>query len=491
MRSINEKVQQFFILSLLVLLPFTSFPLVSRLFGGTKVAPLSAIPLLLLTPFLLNKLIKDPKLPSDAYPLYLFFLVAALVSALATFRVLPTFRDIAPWENGLEALLTLIVGIAFYLVPSFFINDERQLRQAIRWISLGGVIILVACIVQTISWLVLKDYPDILSKMQELVSSGRLYKRRLTGVALEPSWLAHQLNVLYLPLWLGLSFSKVSSFRLRVINKFTIENFLLLGGLTSLFLSFSRIGWLTFGMLVVYLIFHYMIERNRRLSVKRDYKSKFERLIYHPVFMVITLILLFVAISFLGGIVISKVDPVRTGKLFDLTRYKQFGILGWASQLEIAERIIYWMAAFKVYLMHPWLGVGLGGSGFYFPQTVNSFGYRLPEILRTLMVESSIPNAKNLWARLLSETGIIGFSLFITWMVVMWRRAQNLKSQTNTCHKAFSLIGKMFVIALLLEGFSIDTFGLPYYWISMGLITVLGMLPGLPATDGSNLKEQS
>lgn len=117
-------------------------------------------------------------------------------------------------------------------------------------------------------------------------------------------------------------------------------------------------------MLVVYLIFHYMIERNRRLSVKRDYKSKFERLIYHPVFMVITLILLFVAISFLGGIVISKVDPVRTGKLFDLTRYKQFGILGWASQLEIAERIIYWMAAFKGISDAPMAGCGPGWLWF-------------------------------------------------------------------------------------------------------------------------------
>ena len=32
------------------------------------------------------------------------------------------------------------------------------------------------------------------------------------------------------------------------------------------------------------------------------------------------------------------------------------------------------------------------------------------------------------------------------------------------------LAGQLLIIALIVEGFSLDTFGLPYYWIGLGLI---------------------
>jgi len=32
------------------------------------------------------------------------------------------------------------------------------------------------------------------------------------------------------------------------------------------------------------------------------------------------------------------------------------------------------------------------------------------------------------------------------------------------------IFGILAIIALLFEGFSLDTFGLPYYWIALGLI---------------------
>ena len=33
-----------------------------------------------------------------------------------------------------------------------------------------------------------------------------------------------------------------------------------------------------------------------------------------------------------------------------------------------------------------------------------------------------------------------------------------------------ALVGKLFVIAFVIEGFSMDTFGLPYYWVAFGLL---------------------
>jgi len=98
-----------------------------------------------------------------------------------------------------------------------------------------------------------------------------------------------------------------------------------------------------------------------------------------------------------------RLDP-RMEQLFEISVLKQYGIMGWASRLSFAERITYWQAALNVYLKYPWLGSGLGVTGYYFPDTMPDFGYRLPEILSVLLYDSFIPNAKNLWVRLLADT---------------------------------------------------------------------------------------
>ncbi|MEN6531107.1 MAG: hypothetical protein ABFD17_04915, partial [Anaerolineaceae bacterium] len=104
-------------------------------------------------------------------------------------------------------------------------------------------------------------------------------------------------------------------------------------------------------------------------------------------------------------------------------------------------------------------------------ETLPSFGYRLPEILSVLLYESFIPNAKNLWARLLAETGIVGFSVFVAWVVEHWRNAKAVeKRKQSGLFTAIGLAGQLLIIALIVEGFSLDTFGLPYYWVGLGLI---------------------
>jgi O-antigen ligase len=145
--------------------------------------------------------------------------------------------------------------------------------------------------------------------------------------------------------------------------------------------------------------------------------------------------------------------------------------MGWASRLSFAERITYWQTAFNVYVKYPWLGSGLGVAGYYYPETIPSFGYQLPETLSVMLYDSFIPNAKNLWIRLLAETGIIGFSVFVSWVVVHWNNAKTVeKRKQSGLLPAMGLAGQLLIIALIVEGFSLDTFGLPYYWIGFGLI---------------------
>jgi O-antigen ligase len=109
--------------------------------------------------------------------------------------------------------------------------------------------------------------------------------------------------------------------------------------------------------------------------------------------------------------------------------------------------------------------------GYYFPLNVSYFGYKLPEVVSMLNTDRFIPNAKNLWSRLLGETGIIGTALFVSWLYLQWKSATELEKQgQDRFFKTMGLVGKLFVVSFVIEGFSMDTFGLPYYWVAFGLV---------------------
>jgi O-antigen ligase len=148
------------------------------------------------------------------------------------------------------------------------------------------------------------------------------------------------------------------------------------------------------------------------------------------------------------------------------------------------------MAAFHVFQLYPFLGAGFGIPGYYFPLTAPDFGTRLPEINKVVLTQNFIPNAKNLWVRLLSETGIVGFALFISWLLIHWRNANELDRESgDSLLKAMGLVGKLIVLAMIIEGFSLDTFGLPYYWIGLGLISASWLIKDQKsAKTGANIE---
>lgn len=457
-------------------LPITSFPFLSKLFGGTTVAPLSFLPMVLLILIVVvPDFLKKKSLPQQFQPLYVFFLIALLSVALAFFRALPSFQLIPIWRNALEGLVTLLFGFGFYLVTIYCLTDQKLIRKALRWINLGGVIIILAAGVQFFTYKIYDGYPEILELFQKLFStSTRLYNDRATGFAFEPSWLAHQLNILYIPIWLGFTVRKETVYSKKLFGKIPYESLLLVGGMICMFISFSRIGWLTIIAVFMYLLIRLSNSLINKLLEKREDKTGrkqarkqrfFAKLLLWLLLVVILLLLVFAA-----GLIMRRLDP-RMEQLFDISLLKQYGIMGWASRLSFAERITYWQAAFNVYLKFPWLGSGLGVAGYYYPETIPSFGYQLPETLSILLYDSFIPNAKNLWVRLLAETGIVGFSVFVAWVLTHWRNAKEIeKRKQSGLFKAMGLAGQLLIIALIVEGFSLDTFGLPYYWVGLGLI---------------------
>jgi len=162
-------------------------------------------------------------------------------------------------------------------------------------------------------------------------------------------------------------------------------------------------------------------------------------------------------------------DQVRAFN-FDELSLSETGIIILARRLAFYERTIYWFSGWNIFASHPF-GVGLGNAGFYFVNHMNSLGYESVEIRNLIYQTNVIVNTKSLWFRLLSETGIIGFSLFMTWLYVLWRSSGFVQKSSNPIMKIVGLAGKFFLLAYLVEGFSVDSFALPYQWIIPSLIT--------------------
>ena len=462
--------------ALLIVLPVSSFSLLSRIFGGTSVAPLAFLPMAVIIIFwwLPDFFKNGRKLPYQVKPLLVFFLFGIISTLLANFHVVPTFRDI-PWlKNSAETLITFAMGLGFYLVTIYRIKTPEKLRIALMWISICGIILMVYAWFQYGTWLVFRSFPEWMYRLQAIISvNGKLYDGRAASLAFEPSWLAHELNMVYLPIWFGLSLSGQSIFKKKLFNKIQYEKVLFVFAAITLFISYSRIGWITMIVLAAYAVFRLTNNWIGNLSEGRQKRSGGLKLGKQHLFRLgiwTGLLLGFIGLILFAGWIMTKIEPRMAG-LFDVQRFIDFGFLGWASKLSFAERIIFWMAAYNVFQLYPIFGAGFGLPGYYFTSTAPDFGTRLPEINKVVLTQNFIPNAKNLWVRLLSETGIIGFALFVSWLVIHWRNANELDKDSNPgLLKAMGLIGKLIVLAMIVEGFSLDTFGLPYYWVGLGLI---------------------
>ena len=178
-------------------------------------------------------------------------------------------------------------------------------------------------------------------------------------------------------------------------------------------------------------------------------------------------VLLSVAVGLVYGL--SRFDA-RLEILFDPELYTTGSFFAFTNRLAFAERVIYWATGWEIFNDHPFLGVGLGNAGFFFPAKMPAYGWNLWETGQIFFRLSFLPNTKSMWVRVLAETGMLGFAFFLTWLYLLWAGARRMLETGSALVKTFALAGGFSLIAFLVEGFSIDSFALPYLWVSTGLL---------------------
>jgi hypothetical protein len=421
------------------------------------------------------------------------FLLVAVGSSAAML-----FSDVIPYESrsfvgqSARALFTLCIGVAFYLVVSARLHTERSMQKALQFINIGGAIMLLWGMIQI---LVIAEtggsFPPILDRIRTwlvIQPYGVQIGNRLSGLAYEPSWFAHQLNILYIPIWIAATYLRQSSFRFRIF-RLSIENILLFLGLIEFVLSRPRVGFAALLLMIGYLLMRIAISKSRQLSQmivrsgnmplsNQKVKTTILTILVSMSFLVL-FIGIIVGIAYVGSRVDERLEllftPIPAEELMILKPMDENTLMYIGARLSFLERTIYWILGWNIFNDYPLLGVGLGNTGFFTYTHLPATGWMTGEIRDLAYRLFFMINTKSYWLRILAETGIIGLSFFITWIIGLWRSASYL---VKNHQKTFLLIGtaaQLSLLGFLFEGFSLDSFALPYLWVTAGLISAARM----------------
>ena len=135
-------------------------------------------------------------------------------------------------------------------------------------------------------------------------------------------------------------------------------------------------------------------------------------------------------------------------------------------------RAAYTFGALGAYEESPWLGVGLGASGFYIYDHLPDWALTtVPEIARQLSPENRLyPNPKNMYARLLAETGLIGFFLFLAFQFSILGDVLTALQKKAALMRYLGIAGLFSWFAITIYNATQDSFATPNIWVNLGIL---------------------
>lgn len=482
-KSIQNNGTKFLWGLLFLTLPVTSFPYIPAELGGKAlVRPLSMYPLIILVLIVtLPRLFKKP-LPKTFLPLLSFTFVAILSSLLSFSTEVEGLLGISSADRIIRNLATLLLGLAFYFTVVMLINDWHDIEFSLRWLYAGFGIALLWGTAQSLYIVHFNNiYFRFLNQIQGFISSRKLFVDRISGMTYEPKWFAEQICFLLLPWLLGAVISKRSLFAWRY-KWITVEWIFLAWATIILFFTFSRTGlFLAFGLFVVSFLISRITTIQANVRKQGNDQGGKKRLALEMILLITSLI----TIMFIVG----AQNPYFS-RLWRYWTEAKSRNRTYLEYIAFQQRFVYWETAFNIYEENPVLGVGLGNYALYFKDALPQQFQRMPEIIRQITpVEGRdrLITPKNLPARLLAETGILGLMTFLCFVLAILGCALWLFLSQPASERYFGIGAFLSLIVFMVMLFSFDSFAIPNMWISFGLITAAAHLPH--SSIASSVKE--
>ena len=459
----------------LLTVPVTSF----RYFPageGTFVRPLAFFPLaLLLITLGVQALAGQRSLPraGSLTPLTAFVLIA-LASCLVGLLLAPVpLRGQEIGARAIRAWITLLMGIGFFLGAVWMNRTEPDWRFSIRWLLAGFVLDVMWSGLQAATF-----YLDLLPKplvtqWQRMFSLRELIRtNRISGMAYEPSWLAGQIATVYMPWLLAAVLTRVRVTRFR-----WLEPCLLIAATAMVLATYSRGGILTTGVSVGLTLV--LAGRSEIRAAWFWFMAGFGR--GREAVLRVGIITLLLAAAAGAGLLLAQKGYIS--RLWD-TRASELS--EFLIQNSAGARGAYLASAMETYEDHPWTGVGLGASGLYMYSRLPDWALTtVPEIARQLSPESGLyPNPKNLYVRLLAETGILGLLLYLAFQSSLLGDAVEALRQGAASWRFLGIAGLCTWLALLLYNLTQDSFATPNLWLNLGILAGVAGISRQAAAGG-------
>ena len=455
-------------------LPVTSFPFFPTNLGGrTLVRPLSIYPLIFLALLItIPRFLKRP-LPKTFLPLLAFVVVASISSVFSFSSDLEIFRGVTLASRFIRNMVTLGIGLAFYLTVSLLPENWEDLKFSLRWLYAGFAVALLWGSLQ-IPYVIhySPTYFKLANMVQTLISSRKLFNTRISGMTYEPKWFAEQICFLLIPWLMGSVITRRSIFN-WCYKWITVEWLFLGWASVVLMFTFSRTGLIILGALIFlgYLFFRTFTQKEIEEETNLM-RKKGKRILEASLIIAILTAALYVIGS--QNTYFSRFWLYWTEKKGERERtYLEF--------ISFQQRFLYWETALNIYKIDPLLGVGLGNYAFYFDEMLPNQPYDLQkEVIRQITPEEGrdrLITPKNLLARLIAETGLLGTAMFATFLIAITGCILFLWFSQEPEQKYWGLCGllSMFVFSFII--FSFDSFALPNMWIFFGLITAAAHIP--------------
>jgi O-antigen ligase len=448
----------------LLTLPVTSF----RYFpagDATYERPLAFYPLVPLMIVLLIQLLwKGTIFPraSALTPLAAFLLATAIASLFGILLAPVIMRGQDVIGRVVRAWATVFIGVVFFIAAVWMNRNEDDLRFSVKWLFAGFIIDILWSGLQGATFYLHIFPKPLVTHWQRAFSLRELIRtNRISGLAYEPSWLAGQISTLYLP-WLFASLLT----RTHVTRFKWLEPILLLIAVVLLLATFSRGGLLTV-MATVVLTF-LLAGRSQIRAAWEWFVSGFHR--GRDLILRLAVILL-IAGSVSGALLFIS----QKGYMARLWNTQATTVEEFLIQNSAGARVAYIWGAMGAYQDHPLTGVGLGVSGFYIYNNLPDWVQTtVPEIARQLSPDNSLyPNPKNLYVRLLAETGLVGFFLYIAFQFSLLGDALKALTQRSMIFQYLGVASFFTWLALIFYNMTQDSFAIPNLWINLGILAGL------------------
>ena len=443
-------------------LPVASFRYFPFLGETTYVRPLALYPIALLLPLLALQLVRGRmSLPRAGalVPLMAFVLFALTATGVGALLDPVPLRGQDYFGRAFRAWVTLIIGLSFFLSAVWMNRNEDDLRFTVKWILAGFVMTVLWSGIQALSFYTPFLEKETVTHWQLAFSMRELVKtNRVSGMAYEPAWLAGQIATIYLP-WLFASLLT----RIRVTRFKWLEIVLLGIALLLLLATYSRGGLLT---AVFALVFTFLIAGRRELRAAWTwFISGFQR----GGSWLLRVGILGVA---LGALVGAGLFLGQKGYIARLFTSRADSLEEFVIQNSAGARAAYTFGALGAYEESPLAGVGLGASGFYIYEHMPDWAMTtVPDIARQFSPENRLyPNPKNMYVRLLAETGLVGLFMFVAFLFSLLGDSLLALKNNTPVLRYLGIAGLFSWLAIGMYNATQDSFATPNIWINLGIL---------------------